>query len=211
MKTFTIQDIRSWEPCYDPSKFLKEGWKGTAIEILNNENIPFDDRFWCVLRHELMSEKAMRLFIVWCYRQTLKFIDNPDPRSVQAVDIAERFAKNEATVKELSLAWVDADIALNTAKVIYRDMVTMDPAKFSRVDMRTALMVAHSSTIAVWAAWVKSGVASYVDAPFGYIVSIEYFLDDITRKFPLVKSDVRSTHQTMQKNKLIEMIEADQI
>ena len=29
MKTFTItiNDIRSWEPCYDPALFLPEGWR----------------------------------------------------------------------------------------------------------------------------------------------------------------------------------------
>jgi hypothetical protein len=97
MKTFTIEDIRSWDPCYDPSRYLPEGWSGTSIDILKNESIPFKDRLWVVLRTELVSERTMGLFAVWCYRQTLKFITDPDTRSIEAASVAERYANGHAT------------------------------------------------------------------------------------------------------------------
>jgi hypothetical protein len=28
MKTFTINDIRNWGPCYDPNRYLPEDWQG---------------------------------------------------------------------------------------------------------------------------------------------------------------------------------------
>ena len=34
MKKFTIDDIYSWGPCYDPNKYLPETWKGTALDKL---------------------------------------------------------------------------------------------------------------------------------------------------------------------------------
>lgn len=105
MKEFTIADIRSWEtPCYDPNKYIPEDWKGTAIDILKLDRIPFEDRLWCVLRTGLVSERTMRLFAVWSYRQTLKFIENPDPRSIEAANVVERFAEGKASAEELSAA-----------------------------------------------------------------------------------------------------------
>ena len=54
--------------------------------------------------------RVQRLFAVWCAREALKLIDNPDPRSVAACDVAERYANSKATAAELSAAW-DAAMA----------------------------------------------------------------------------------------------------
>ncbi len=108
MKTFTINDILSWHPCYHPIKHLPEGWSGTALDILKADSIPYMDRLWVVLRPELVSEKAMRLLAVWTYRQTLKFITKSDPRCIEAANIAERYALGERTIEELHTAWIIA-------------------------------------------------------------------------------------------------------
>jgi hypothetical protein len=104
MKQFTINDIRSWKPCYDPSRHLTESWKGNAVDILENRDIPFQDRLWVVLRTELVSERTMRLFAVWCYRQTLVFLPDQDKRCIEAANVAEKFANGEATIEELTAA-----------------------------------------------------------------------------------------------------------
>lgn len=92
MKTFTINDIRSWRPCYDPNEHLPENWSGTALDILDHDQIIFTDKLWVICRTRLVSDKLMRLFAVWCYRQTLAWISNPDPRSINAADVAEKYA-----------------------------------------------------------------------------------------------------------------------
>ena len=104
LKVFTIDDIRSWRPCYDPTRYLPEGWQGTALDILDCEDCPAVDRLWVVLREESIDAQALRLFAVWCSRQALALIDNPDQRSVAACDTVERFAVGEATVDELAAA-----------------------------------------------------------------------------------------------------------
>jgi hypothetical protein len=48
MKTYTIDDIRKYNPCYDPTRYLPEGWTGTAIDILNVKECPVRDRLWVV-------------------------------------------------------------------------------------------------------------------------------------------------------------------
>ena len=105
MKTFTIADIRALGPCYDPARYLPKNWQGTAIDILNVEACPAKDRLWVVLRNEWIEERPARLFAVWCARQALARVGNPDPRSVAACDVAERYASGQATPEELSAAW----------------------------------------------------------------------------------------------------------
>ena len=57
--------------------------------------------------------KTQRLFAVWCAREALKLYDNPDPRSVTACDVAERYANGTATDEELAPA---LDAALDAAR-----------------------------------------------------------------------------------------------
>ena len=48
--------------------------------------------------------KQYRLHAVWCARRALARVESPDPRSVEAVDVAERFANGLATKEELTVA-----------------------------------------------------------------------------------------------------------
>ena len=104
LKQITINDIRSYGPCYDPTKYLPEDWRGTVIDILRVTDCPAEDRLWVVCREELIDAKTLRLFAVWCAREALKLVDNPDPRSVAACDVAERYANGQATRDELAAA-----------------------------------------------------------------------------------------------------------
>ena len=113
MKTFTIADIRSWTPCYDPSKHLPENWSGTVLDILNHETVSPQDKLWVVCREDLIDAKTLRLFAVWCVRQVEHLMT--DDRSKQALDVAERFAYGKATKYELAAAADAADAAAAAA------------------------------------------------------------------------------------------------
>ena len=39
LKYFGYEDIKSWNPCYDPIKHISKDWRGTAIDILKNNKI----------------------------------------------------------------------------------------------------------------------------------------------------------------------------
>jgi len=106
MKTFTIADIRSWKPCCDPSKHLPKGWSGTVLDILRHETIPPQDKLWVVCRENLIDAKTLRLFAVWCARKVQHLM--PDQRSLDALDVAERYANGQATRDELAAAWAAA-------------------------------------------------------------------------------------------------------
>jgi hypothetical protein len=108
LRYFDIKYLRSIDPCYDPSRYLKEDFRGTVLTILNNSEIPAVDRLWVVLRTDLVSEKLIRLFAVWCAREAIKLVPNPDPRLEACCAVAERHALGQATEEELRAAWVAA-------------------------------------------------------------------------------------------------------
>ena len=102
MKQLTIKDIRDLEPCYDPAKYIPENWQGTLVDILKIDEWRPQDRLWVVTK--LLDDKTNRLFAVWCAREALKLVDNPDKRSIEACDVAEKFANGEASKEELAAA-----------------------------------------------------------------------------------------------------------
>ena len=57
-----------------------------------------------VRRVDEWNDKNARLFAVWCAREALALFDSPDPLSIAAVDVAERYANGEATIEELAAA-----------------------------------------------------------------------------------------------------------
>ena len=113
LKSIDMKMLRSWGPCYDPSKYFAEDWTGTSVDILKDDRIPYADRLWVVLRIDLCSEKLMRLFAVWAARQVQHLMK--DHRSTSALDVAERFANGEATQEELYAAWAAARSAAESA------------------------------------------------------------------------------------------------
>lgn len=116
MKQITYSDIKALSPCYDPTRYIPEDWTGTVIDILNVEDCPAHDRLWVVLREQFIDKKTLRLFAVWCAREALKLVENPDARSVEACNVAERYANGEATDEELSEANSAAYYAARSAE-----------------------------------------------------------------------------------------------
>jgi len=155
MKTITITDIRSWKPCYDLSKHLPEDWQGTVLDILKMDTIPAQDRFWVVLREELIDAKTLRLFAVWCARQVQHLIT--DPRSIAAIDTAEKYANGQATNEELATARAAAWDAARNAAGYAAWNATGDAAWYAAWDAARA--AAHAAVGD--AAWNPAGNAAW--------------------------------------------------
>jgi hypothetical protein len=124
--TTTLNRIRAHGPCEDGWRKLLSGIGKTAAD---DEPLPFfriveinsiDDALWCC-RAEPQHDKDWRLFAVWCARQVQHRMT--DPRSIAALDVAERHAEGTATDDELaaaesaadSAAWSAADSAAESA------------------------------------------------------------------------------------------------
>lgn len=114
----TLNRIRAHTPCADGwRKLLTHLNKTKADEeplalatILQSNGL--DDAIWC-LRAVNGHEKEMRLYAVWCARQVQHLMK--DPRSLAALDVAERHAHGQATDDELAAAGAAASAAAGAA------------------------------------------------------------------------------------------------
>ena len=131
MKTITYEQFLEFDPCYlyDPEKKAlmesiaqrREHW--SAMDILELENIPAADRLWAVLREELIDAPILHEFACRCAERALSRVENPDPRSVRAIEIKRAWIRGEATDDELeaaqaaahAAAWEDAGAAARAA------------------------------------------------------------------------------------------------
>lgn len=124
-KKITLELINSFDPCYDPEEIgFTSKLSLTPIECINQfkDKIESKDNIiWLLCREEFMSTVDLRLFAVWCVREALKLIDNPDERSINICNVSERFANGEATDKELNTARNTAWDAVGDAP---RDILT---------------------------------------------------------------------------------------
>lgn len=120
MKTINNELIRSFSPCYEPSEIVTdENETLTVVEwvVKYRDKVKSKaDIVWLLCRNEFMSDKELRLFAVWCAREALKLVKNPDPRSIQACNVAEKFANGESTQEELAAAWDAAWTAVRDAR-----------------------------------------------------------------------------------------------
>jgi hypothetical protein len=117
-KTISNEIIRKFQPCYDPSEVITDENEELSIKDWvqkYRDIVLINDIIWLLLRKEFLSEKDLRLFAVWCAREALKLIKNPDERSIEACNVAERYANGEATKEELDAAYIAADNVADAA------------------------------------------------------------------------------------------------
>jgi hypothetical protein len=105
--TVTLNAIRKHHPCASGwTKLLTHLGKTRADDapfplttVLLSNNL--GDAIWCC-RCLPEYDREWRLFAVWCARQVQHL--TTDPRSIAALDVAERFANGQATADELATA-----------------------------------------------------------------------------------------------------------
>ena len=118
-KKITYKDLRAMGPCYHPSRIgIKSDYSATIPEFIKEYRDKVNDKediLWVMCRKEYMTERDMRLFAVWCAREALKLVAKPDYRSVEACNVAEKFANEKATTEELAAASAAARTAASAA------------------------------------------------------------------------------------------------
>ena len=103
----TLNKIRAFKPCEDGWKKLLQHLNKTKsddaplsiITILDSNGL--SDALWC-LRAVEGYDREIRLYAVWCARQVQHLMT--DPRSIAALDVAERYACGHATEDDLRKA-----------------------------------------------------------------------------------------------------------
>jgi hypothetical protein len=155
----TLNQIRAKSPCSNGwAKLLSHLGKTKAddeplsiITVLDSNGL--DDALWC-LQAVQGHDREIRLYSVWCARQVQHLMT--DQRSIDALDVAERFANGLATQAELDAAWDAAgDAARAAAWAAARDAAwaaAWDAAWAARAAAVDAAGVAAGAGAAAWAA-----------------------------------------------------------
>ena len=145
----TLNQIRSHSPFPDVWKKLLSHLGKTkaddaplSIATVIDSN-GFDDAIWC-LRAVEGKDKEIRLYTIWCARQVQHLMT--DKRSIDALDVAERFANGEATQEELTAASISA---MNATDAAYDASSASD----------TADAAWYAASGAAWAAWTTADAA----------------------------------------------------
>ena len=168
MKTINNKLIRSLTPCYDPSRYIKDEVETlTILDWLNKYRgiVPDKDITWLLCHEEFLSEKDLRLFAVWCAREVLKLVDNPDSRSIEACNVAERYANGAATDMQLKAAAddaADADDSYAADAAIYVADYYADVAAFYAADAAAYFAANYyADVVATYAAYFAAYLAAH--------------------------------------------------
>ena len=125
----TLDKFLSFEPCWQNSEkgrrrlrcyARKLGGSADALEILALRRIPAEHRLWAVLREEFIPAPMLHACACRCAEDALSRIDNPDPRSINAIAVKRRWIAGEATDEELAAARTAAWAAQAAAQDVAR-------------------------------------------------------------------------------------------
>jgi hypothetical protein len=128
---------------------------------------------WIATRQGVLTDRELRLFAVWCARQVQHLLT--DPRSVNAIDVAERYANGEATDEDLAAA-------RDAARAVAYDAsyAAAWPAPYAAAAARGAAWAAARG--AAWAAGRAAAWAASYAAPYAVATATQaQWLREITK------------------------------
>ena len=121
MKTVTVEQFKSFRPCWletaeGRKRFariaaIRDEW--TALDVLNLPDVSATEKLWSVLREEFIDAPILHEFACRCAEYALSFMDNPDPRSIAAIEAKRKWLRGEITDMELRAA---RDVARDAAR-----------------------------------------------------------------------------------------------
>ena len=171
--TTTLAKIRSHSPCDDGYKKLCKSLGGirkygkdtpiTIRQIVGSNGL--DDALWC-LRTMPEHNNRWRLLAVRYARTVQRFMT--DPRSLAALDVAERHANGLATDDELKAAWAAAAAAADAAwaaRAAARDAAVAAAAAADAAEAAAdaARDAADAAAAGAWAAAVAEQAKMLID------------------------------------------------
>ena len=176
MMQTTLRKIRAAGPC---GTQLEDGQRVGYLKLRHHlgkghgDNTPvdiatildsngLDDALWC-LRAVDGHAREMRLYAVWCARRVQSLVK--DPRSVTALDVAERYANGAASNDELAAARAAArDAARAAAWAAARDAASAAAWAAARDAARAAARdAAWDAARAAARQWQRARLLAYLN------------------------------------------------
>ena len=72
---------------------------------LPEDEVSAEDKIWAVTQTGLIEDEKLHEFACRCAEEALKRVDNPDPRSVAAIEAKRKWLRGEISDEELTAAW----------------------------------------------------------------------------------------------------------
>ena len=165
MNSITYEEFLEFGPCYldDPKEkalmdsIAQRQDRWTALDILELEEIPDEDKLWCVLREELIEPEKLHEFACRCARRALSRVENPDPRSVAVIKAKRAWLRGEIADAELDAARAAARDAASDAAWA----AAWDAARAAASDAAWAAARAAARDAASDAAWAATWAAAW--------------------------------------------------
>jgi len=157
MPRVDIKTVMAWQPCSDYTEDDVLGLFAVRDTIDERDilalDIPTEDKLWVLSRNHFVDEKILRLTTCRAARRALALVKNHDPRSIAAMEVAERYAVGNATDEDLIAARVVAEAALaEVPAAAARAYVAATSAVLEALEAPEAVVMvaAWASEAAVW-------------------------------------------------------------
>ena len=158
-KTINLQVIKSFEPCVEGlENFIKhhKDFSGTALELLELENVPAKDKFWLLLREEFIPENDLHELACKFAESVLHLFEKEYPNDLRlrkAIEAKRKFIKGEISKDELAAARAAASAAAWDAARAAASAAARAAASAARYAARAAADAASdAASAATWAA-----------------------------------------------------------
>lgn len=123
MKTVTVEQFKRFGPCWLETREGRERFakvaalhdEWTAYDVLALPDVSVEDKLWSVLREEFIDAPVLHEYACHCTEYALSLINNPDPRSVAAIEAKRKWLRGEIDDSALAAAQANARDAASAA------------------------------------------------------------------------------------------------
>ena len=186
MKTVTYEEFLEFNPSWAggtahvKAYFNRFGGSMTALDILNLDGVSAENKLWSVLREEFIPAPILHEFACVCAEYALTLIDNPDPRSIKAVEVKRAWMRGEATDEERTAALDAASEAVREAAAWAAPgaWAASEAAGYAASDAASAAAryAAWAASDAAWAACDAAWTASEAGWDAGSEAQVAYLI-----------------------------------
>lgn len=165
MKTVTLEQFIAFKPCWLEEEGGRERleniasrhkeWTDLDVLELSPEEVSSEDKLWAVLRPEYLQEETLHEFACRCAERALSFVDNPDPRSIAAIEAKRKWLRGEIADEDRFAAWSAAVDAAGSAAASAAWSAVRDAASAA-----WSAAWANASAAAWSAAWAAASAAA---------------------------------------------------